>query len=149
MVGRVNAYVWWSIYVKTSSEQELREAHLPPIAAALESIEFDWDISTEQENPGLFRLVNCQNFERGSVEGIVVAVLRRAYRLANEWRISGLEALTAGGLEHVQGDCDIRSPSKRPPSLVSMVFEIKLGRILPIPSGGGWQVSDTPTAAPM
>jgi hypothetical protein len=143
MVARVNAYVWWSIYVKTSSEQELRDAHLPPIAAALESIEFDWDISTEQENPGLFRLVNCQNFEGGSVEGIIVAVLRRAYRLANEWRIWGLEALAAGELEHVQGDCDIRSPPKRPLSLVSMVFEIKRGRILPIQSGGGWQVSDT------
>jgi len=108
MVGCVNAHVWWSIYVKTSSEQELREAHLPPIAAALETIEFDWDIITEQENPVLFRLVNCQNFEGWRVEGVIVAVLRRAYRLANEWRISGLEALATGDLEHVQGDCDIR-----------------------------------------
>lgn len=136
------AYVSWSIYARTSTERELRVAHLPPISAALENIAYDWEVSTEHENPGLFRLVTYQNFDAVNVEDIVVPVLRRAYRLANQWRISGLEALAAGVLEHVQGDCEIRTPSKRPPSLVSLVFEIEPGRISP--ASRGWQVSDVP-----
>ena len=127
MEGQVKAHVWWSIYVRTSSESELREVHLPPITAALERIEFDWDISTEPENVGLFRLVTCQNFEGVSLEDVVASVLRRAYRLANVWTISGLEALATGELKHVNGHC--RAPSSCPPCLESLVFDIEPGHI--------------------
>jgi hypothetical protein len=105
------------------------EAHLPPISAALEGMEHDWDISTEREAPGLFRLVTYQNFAVESVEDVIIPVLRRAYRLTKEWRISGLDALVSGKLKHVQGDCAIARLSRRPPSLESMIFEIKPGRI--------------------
>jgi hypothetical protein len=92
MVDRIKAHVWWDIYVKTASERELREAHLPLISAALENIEYDWEISSEQKNPGLFSVVNCQNLEGANAREIIVPVLRRAYRLSNEWKISGLQA---------------------------------------------------------
>lgn len=129
MVGRLKAHACWSIYVRTSSRRDLMKAHLPPISAALEGIEHDWDISTERENPGLFRLVNYQNFEAESVEDIVLPVLRRAYRLTKEWRISGLDALASGELKHVRGDCAIGPLSGHPPSLESLLFEIEPGRI--------------------
>jgi len=105
------------------------EAHLPPISAALEDMEHDWDISTEREAPGLFRLVTHQNFAVESVEDVIISVLRRAYRLTKEWRISGLEALATGKINQVHGDSAITRPSPRPPSLESMIFEVKPGRI--------------------
>jgi hypothetical protein len=66
----MGAHVWWSIYVR-APEPKLREAHLPPIPAALETIDFDWDISAEPRNVYLFRLVTCQNFENGPTHGSV------------------------------------------------------------------------------
>jgi len=100
---------------------------LPPITAALERLEFDWDISTEPENVGLFRLVTCQNFEGVSLEDVIAPVLRRAYRLTNVWTISGLDALATGKLEQVNGHC--RAPASRPPYLESLVFDIEPGHI--------------------
>src|SRR5262245_20218684 len=151
MVGRVKAHACWSIYVRTCSRRDLMKAHLPPISEALEDIEHEWDISTERENPGLFRLVNYQNFEAASVEDVVVPVLRRAYRLTTEWRISGLDALSSGELKHVLGDCAAVPPSGHPPSLESVLFEIEPGRIRRASSAeaaaagwpmGAWRVDD-------
>src|SRR5262245_59132978 len=121
------------------------EAHLPPIVSALEGTEFDWVIEVEDENPGLFRVTNCQNLQGAGVEQVIVPVLRRAYRLATEWKISGLEDLAAGELRHVYGAWSIRKPSNKPPSLESMVF----GRIL-ASAGGSWRVVDerAPSASP-
>jgi hypothetical protein len=48
------ARVCWSRYVKT--KRKSLEPHLAPMAAALGFLEFDWQILSEPENPGLFRL---------------------------------------------------------------------------------------------
>ena len=144
MSDRIKAHVWWSIYVKTSNLRKLKEAHLPPIADALESIEFDWEIRVENENPGLFRLMTYQNFETETVEEIVIPVLRRAYKLADSWTIHGLDDLSTGRLQHILGGCTKPEPSNQPPSLVSLVFEVEPGRILPMSADGAWQVVDEP-----
>lgn len=144
MSGRVKAYVFWSIYVKTSNKRKLQEVHLPPITGALEGTEFDWVIETEEEHPGLFRVMTMQNLEGADVEDLIVPVLRRAYRLATEWKISGLEDLAAGELKYVMGACHIREPSNKPPSLESMMFEIEPGRILPATGDESWRVVDDP-----
>ena len=144
MSNQIKAYVSWSVYVKTSNKRKLKSTHLPPITSALEGLEFDWQIETETENPGLFRLMNYQNLAGDTVEQLIVPVLRRAYRLHTDWRISGLEDLASGELKHVVGRCDIRTPSPRPPSLESMVFEIERGRVLPMRRDGGWPIVDVP-----
>ena len=115
MSSKIKAYVWWSVYVKTSNKRKLLSTHLPPITAALESLEFDWQIDVEEENPGLFRLVNYQNLVGNGVEDIVIPVLRRAYRLHTNWQISGLEDLARRELAHVMGGCNIGKPSNTPP----------------------------------
>jgi hypothetical protein len=129
MVDPIKAHVWWDIYVKAVGMRELREAHLLPISASLENVECDWDISTEQENPGLFRIVTCQNFEGASVQEIVVPVLRCAYRLSNEWKISGLEVLASSEIDNVHGQWQTTTPASNPPSLASMIFDIRRGHI--------------------
>ena len=144
MSDRIKAYVWWSIYVKTSNVRKLKEAHLPPIVEALESKEFDWQILVEDENPGLFRLITYQNFEVETVEEIVIPVLRRAYKLAGSWTIHGLDDLATGRLEHILGGCNKPAPSNEPPALVSLAFEVEPGRILPMSGDGAWQVVDEP-----
>jgi len=144
MSNEIKAYVWWSVYVKTSNKRKLKSTHLPLITAALEGLEFDWQIEAEKEHHGLYRLINYQNVVGEKVEDIIVPVLRRAYRLHTDWRISGLEDLANGKLVHVIGRCDIRTPSHEPPSLESMVFEIERGRVLPMRPDGGWPVVDVP-----
>ena len=144
MSDQVKAYVWWSVYVKTSNKRKLLSTHLPPIVVALEGVEFDWQIDAEEENPGLFRLVNYQNLAGNNVEDIVIPVLRRAYRLHTNWHISGLEDLSKGALSHVMGSCSISKPSPIPPSLESLMFEIEPGRVLPMRPDGGWPVVDEP-----
>src|SRR5688572_20595877 len=129
MVGQLRFHTYWSIYIGPCTRGDLMEAHLPPISAALEDIEHDWDISKEREAPGLFRLVTHQNFAVERVEDVIIPVLRRAYRLTKEWRIAGLDALASGKLNHVHGDCAITPLSGHIPSLESMVFEINPGRI--------------------
>jgi hypothetical protein len=135
-------HVWWSIYVKTSNLRKLREAHLPPIEAALEAKEFDWDITVEDESQGLFRLVTFQNFSTDAVEAVVIPVLRRAYRLASPWTIGGLDDLTTGSVRHVSGSCHKPPLGPKPPALERLMFEIEPGRILPMKEDGGWPVVD-------
>ncbi len=146
----MKSHVYWSIYVRASSGKDLN-AHLPSISVALEDLQFDWNISTERENPGLFRLVTYQNFAAPSVENVVVPVLRRAYRLAKEWRISGLDALASGELNHVHGDWAVGLLSAHAPPLESIVFEIRPGGIRRATraeadaagwSRGAWRVED-------
>ena len=140
----IQGYVWWSIYVRTSSLQKLKKVHLPPIAAALEALDFEWQIVTEEENPGLFRMVNYQNLEAATLAEIIIPVLRRAYRLADGWSISGLHDLTTGKLRHVMGGWNSRKPSSRPPSLESIVFELEPGKISGMTADGGWKIVDQP-----
>jgi hypothetical protein len=142
MSERTTAHIYWSIYVKTSNLRKLKEAHLPPIELALEKMEFDWYITTEEENPGLFRLVTYQNFEIERVEELIVPLLRRAYKLTSTWTITGLDDLGSGRLRHVHGTCSKPPNSNRPPALESLVFEAERGRILPVTEDGGWQVVD-------
>jgi hypothetical protein len=141
-VATMKAHVWWSIYVRTPREEELRHTHLPPIADSLEKVEYDWDVSVEQENPGLFRLVNCQNLQGTCVEEIVLPVLRRAYRLGSVWTISGLEVLSTGVLKHLHGNCDVHRPSRGRPSLESIAFEVEAGHMRRATkneaAGAGW-----------
>jgi hypothetical protein len=144
MSDHIKAHVWWSLYVKASTLSRLRQDHLPPITDALESLEFDWHIFTEEENPGLFRLVTYQNFECEKIDEIVIPVLRRAYKLANSWTIMGLDDLATGRLQHIYGSCGKPAPSHKPPALESLVFEVEPGRVLPMNSDGGWKVVDAP-----
>jgi hypothetical protein len=144
MSDRIKAHVWWSIYVQTSDVRKLRQEHLPPVQDALESIEFDWQILTEEESPGLFRLITFQNFEIENVIEIVLPVLRRAYKLADGWTITGLNDLSTGRLQHIYGCCWKPARLNKPPALESLVFEIEPGRILPMKSDGGWPVDDAP-----
>jgi hypothetical protein len=143
MSNRIKAHVWWSIYVQTSNMRKLRQAHLPPIEDALETIEFDWQVLIEEGSPGLFRLITYQNFEIENVSDIVVPVLRRAYRLADGWTIMGLDDLSTGRLQHVYGSCAKPARSNKPPALESIIFEIEPGRILPMNADGGWKVGDS------
>ena len=69
---------------------------------------------------------------------------RRAYKLADGWRIMGLGGLSTGRLQHISGSCAQPARSNKPPALESIFFEIEPGRILPRDSGGGWNVVDTP-----
>jgi hypothetical protein len=131
--------------LRTDVQQaKLLSTHLPPIVAALEGVDFDWQIDVEEENPGLFRLVNYQNLVGNNVEDIVIPVLRRAYRLHTNWYISGLEDLSKGALSHVMGSCSITKPSPSPPSLESLMFEIEPGRVLPMRPDSGWLVVAEP-----
>jgi hypothetical protein len=99
---------------------------VPPITAALERFEFDWDISSEPENVGLFRLATCQNCEGMSLVDVVALVLRRAFRLTNVWTISGLEARATAALKHVHGRWQIRA---RPAVLLPLrVWSSRLNR---------------------
>ena len=140
----INGYVWWSIYVRTSSVRKLKAEHLPPIAAALEALEFEWQILTEPENPGLFRLVTYQNEEANTVADVVIPVLRRAYRLADGWSISGLQDLAANELRHVMGGWSEKKASNKPPALESMLFEIEPGQISGPNAEGGWELVGQP-----
>jgi hypothetical protein len=142
MGERTTAHIWWSIYVKASDLRKLRQVHLPPIELALEGIEFDWQILKEKESPGLFRLINYQNFEIERVEDIVIPLLRRAYKLAPSWSISGLDDLATGRLQHIIGSCE--PSSNQPPALHSIVFEVEPGRIGPMTRDGGWPLLDEP-----
>ncbi len=136
----MSAYVFWSIYVQTSNKRKLLESHLPPIAEALENIEFDWEISTEPENPGLFRLIMFQNIDEPKVEGVVVTVLRRAFKLSRDWQIGGLEDLSAGKVRHFYGACTRPKISNTPPALNSLMFEVEPGKVLAPTEDGGWPI---------
>jgi len=129
-MGPIRGYVFWSIFVRTSNKRKLLDTHLPPIVKALDGVEFDWNISTEEGHPGLFRLVTMQNVSGETVDEVIVTVLRRAYRLADGWRISGLDDLATGQLRHVMGGWDCKKPRHDPPSLDSLMFEIEPGRVL-------------------
>jgi hypothetical protein len=136
----VQAYVWWSIYVRTSTVRKLKEVHLPPISDAIEALEFDWLITTEDDAPGLFRLVTYQNLHGESSADVIVPVLRRAYRLANSWWIQGLRDLADEQLHHVVGGWSVKTAANRPPALESMMFEMQPGQISGMTDDGGWQV---------
>ncbi len=127
----MKAYVGWSIYVRTGTIRKLTSVHLPAIDEALEHIEYDWSIIQEEEHPGLYRIMNFQNFEAEHVEDIVIPVLRRAYKLSNVWQISGLEALNNGVIRHIYGSFFSEKPTPNPPALHSVVFEIEPGQVQP------------------
>ena len=137
---RAKGYVWWSIYVRTSSARKLKDVHLPPIEAALETLQFELQIINESENPGLFRLVTYQNLEGDGVLDLISPVLRRAYGLADGWSISGLGDLSRGELQHVMGGWSSKAPSNKPPALESMIFELQPGVVTGRTPDGGWQI---------
>ena len=140
----IEAYVNWSIYVRNSNGRKLLEAHLPPIIAALEPLEFEWEIRTEDENPGQFRLINYQNIREQNVEDAVLFILRRAYRLADGWRISGLNALLRGEISHVYGHWKNNKPGNRAPALEDVLFEVEPGQTSGPTGGGAWQIVEPP-----
>lgn len=138
----MQAFVYWSIYVRTASVKKLKDEHLPPIVAALENTPSEFDIHKEAENPGLLRAVTYQNIEAAAVLDVVGVVLRRAYRLADGWRIHGLSDLDRGDIRHVMGGWGISSPKSRPPALESMMFEIEPGSISR-EAHGSWRIDGT------
>lgn len=140
----MKAHIWWSIYVRAANLRKLKQEHIPPIEAALENMEFDWQILKEEDAQGqrLFRLVTYQNFEIERVEELVIPLLRRAYKLSPSWTITGLEDLAAGELQGIIGSCNKPIQSNKPPALESLVFEAEPGRILGLNPDGGWQVTD-------
>jgi len=140
----VRGFVWWSIYVRASSVKKAKEKHLPPIEAAIDGLEFEWEIFIEKENPGLVRMVTYQNIEGSDVTGVVVPVLQRAYCLANDWKIAGPHDLVSGKLQHVSGIWYSAKPSSKAPALDSVAFELEHGRISGPTSEGGWPVDGDP-----
>ena len=138
---RISAYVWWSFYVRAGNRDKLRTRHMPPINEGLESLDFPWEISTDETTPGLFRLVTYQNVAADRVEDIVITVLRRAYRLAPSWTIIGLGDLGAGRLSHFGGGARPETKSKLP-DLVSLAFEVQPGQVTGQTSAGGWNILD-------
>jgi len=142
----MKAHIWWSIYVKTSTMQKLKQAHVPPIEAALETMEFDWEILAEEDEQGqrVFRLVTYQNFEFERVEDLVIPLLRRAYRLGTAWTIMGLGDLAAGELRSIFGSCYKPVRSNKPPALESLLFQVEPGQVLGMYPDGGWQISREP-----
>jgi hypothetical protein len=141
----VRVYVCWSIYVRTSSIQEVRETHLPATAEALGELEFDWEILQEEQSPGLYRLVNYQNLAGETSADVILPVLQRAYRLRDGWTIWGLHQLASPELKHLAG-CWKGQPSHKPPALVSVLFEMEPGQITgKTADGGGWQTSQKET----
>jgi hypothetical protein len=139
----MKAYVWWSIYVRASSVDELKVKYIPPIDAALEQFSFDWQILRESSDVGLFRIINYQNLESSDSVGIIVPVLRRAYRLASTWSISGLDDLDGRELRHVLGGWSSKEPSATG-GLFSMMFEIEPGEIAGMNDQGGWDIIGEP-----
>ncbi|MEO1774763.1 MAG: hypothetical protein AAFS07_07410 [Pseudomonadota bacterium] len=124
----IHAYVWWSLYVRTRDRRKLKETHLPSIEAALERLDFRWEIFTEEENPGLIRLVTYQNESGESPSDVILPALRRAYRLADGWRIDGLQTLATGQLNEVRAVWNSPMPVGGPPALESIAFEVRPGR---------------------
>lgn len=133
----MQAFVWWSIYVRTANLRKLKAEHLPPIEDALGGTEFPWEIMREDGEAGLFRLVNHQNLSGARVEDLIIPVLCRAYKLVSPWSIAGLGDLGAGRLRHVMGSCMNPPICPRPPALSSLVFEVQPGRIIER-AAGGW-----------
>ena len=140
----IQGYVWWSIYVRTSSMRKLKQVHLPPIEIALEALDFEWQILKEKENLGLFRLINYQNLEAATVAEVILPALRRAYCLANGWTISGLRDLAGDKLRHVMGMWDSTKSSNKAPALESMIFELQPGQISGMIGDGGWGIVGEP-----
>lgn len=135
----MQAFIWWSIHVQTSNVRKLEADHLPPIEAALEGTEFPWDIARDDGGEvGTFRLVNYQNLHGTCVEDLIIPALRRAYKLASPWSISGLGDLAADSLRHVMGSCTNPPIRPHPPALASLVFELLPGRMIGTTATGGW-----------
>ncbi|MEL6335231.1 MAG: hypothetical protein AAFQ88_01170 [Pseudomonadota bacterium] len=124
----IHAHVWWSLYVGTRDRRVLKEMHLPPIEAALERIDFPWDILVEEENPGLIRLITYQNESGAELRDIVIPLLRRAYQLADGWRIDGLQGLSTGDLGDIRAVWNSATPIGGPPALESIALEVRPGR---------------------
>ena len=135
---KMQAFIWWSIYVRAANLGKVKAEHLPPIEDALEGAEFPWEIMRDDGEAGLFRLVNYQNLHGARVEDLIIPTLRRAYRLASPWSITGLGDLGAGRLRHVMGSCTKPAISPRPPALFSLAFEIQPGRMIGTTATGGW-----------
>jgi hypothetical protein len=134
----VRAYVGWSIYVRTSSIQKVRDTHLPATVEALGDFEFDWDILQEDENPGLYRLVNYQNLSGETAPDLILPVLQSAYQLRDGWTVWGLHQLTSPQVKHLAGHWQGRESSK-PPAIESALFEMEPGYIEGKLAAGGWQ----------
>ena len=137
----IEAYINWSLYVRTSNKRKLLEAHLPPINAALEHLDFDWHIFTEKENPRQFRLVTYQNIRCQTIDELLICVLRRAYRLREGWTIYGLSAFHHGAFRQLWGVWNLRRQSNKPPALDSVMFEAYPGQTSGRCDNGGWIVA--------
>ncbi|MGO4684623.1 hypothetical protein [Hyphomicrobium sp. 2TAF46] len=140
----VKAFVWWSIYVRSTNPRKLKEVHLPPIEAALDGTQFGWQSVVEDENTTLTRFINYQNLEGATVTDVVTPVLRRAYRLANGWTIHGLFDLNLDELHSVIGGWNSKKASRWPPALESMMFEISPGEISGMGEDGGREIAGEP-----
>lgn len=120
------------------SVQKLRQVHLPLINSVLGTAEYPWEITHEEYNPDWLRIVNCQNITAGTAQDVILTVLRRAYGLADGWKISGLNEINALKIRHVSGTWDAKKRSNSPPALASMIFELQSGRIDHKTDDGGW-----------
>jgi hypothetical protein len=137
----MKAYIWWSIYIKTKNIAKLKSDHLHAIDEALEKIEFPWEISHADIDTGLFRIVNCQNLNDYSTHQVIISALRRAYKLAPTWSITGLSDLTTDTLNWVGGVCTDPPVKSRPPALASLSFEVQAGSVAGRSPEGGWAIS--------
>lgn len=121
--------IFWTILVRTPSIQKLKAKHLPPVNSALGPMDFDWKFRPEDFGPGLIGAVTWQNLSADTSDQIVVTVLRKAYRLADGWQITGLGSLDAPDLRHVRGQWTSNRPAHTVPALEAISFQIEPGRI--------------------
>jgi hypothetical protein len=139
---RLNAYATWSIYIRTSNLRKLKTTHLPAIGAALEQVQFPWQILKEDAHPSLYRVINLQNLRASNPAGLITPVLRRAYRLVDGWTIYGLMDLDKPSLQHVIGGFAEKEITRNP--IANAIFEIEPGTIGGMTDDGGWQVLGEP-----
>lgn len=132
-------YVFWSIYVASSSEMKVRQVHLPLISEALEGVQFKWDVFQEEGNPTETRCVNYQNFEFEHSDEMILPILRRAYRLANNWTILGLNEMFSRQSSYCIGSAIVKPPASHAPAVSNLMFEFVLGHTSGQSKSGGWK----------
>ncbi|MEM6944425.1 MAG: hypothetical protein AAF416_08020 [Pseudomonadota bacterium] len=132
----IDAHVYWSIYVRTSTHRKLKEVHLPQIERILDDPPYRWEIRIEAENPGLIRIETSQNLSAPTVDEIVTTLLRRASPMSRSWTLQGLEDLSRGELQRISGWSGSPQQNGGPPAVESVFFEALPGRISrPVPHG--------------
>lgn len=138
----VQGYVYWSIYLRAATAKKVKDVHLPRIETALGHHQFKWEISSEKERPGIYRVINFQNIESASASELVLQVLKAAFSLVDGWHICGLQNLNYGFINGITGGWKRQGNINKNSSIDDMLFDISTGRVLGVNDDGGWMKED-------